>query len=167
MFDLIDSIDMFDWLMPLKDMADTFDPTQWITTSEATALTGYAAAYFRQLIAQGRLHAQKRGRDWFLSRTEVLAYAAEYGTPRHSQVRSLAVRRSTKASTGSLRFHPLLPRSTTDPSAFGQCKIRLYCVLEGDVPLLQMAEEGSQACFFVCLAPIGRPRQGHTLAGAV
>lgn len=64
-------------MMPLRDMADNFDPTQWITTSEATALTGYAAAYFRQLIAQGRLHAQKRGRDWFLSRTEVLAYAAE------------------------------------------------------------------------------------------
>jgi excisionase family DNA binding protein len=51
--------------------------TEWITTKEAAELTGYATAYFRQLIQRGRLHAQKRGRDWFLNKTEVLAYAEE------------------------------------------------------------------------------------------
>ena len=51
-------------------------PTDWITTQEAAELTGYATAYFRQLIQRGRLHqVQKRGRDWFLSKGEVLAYA--------------------------------------------------------------------------------------------
>ena len=40
-------------------------------------MTGYASAYFRQLIKRGRLHTQKRGRDWFLDRAEVLAYAEE------------------------------------------------------------------------------------------
>jgi len=54
-----------------------FDPIQWITTQEAATLTGYSAAYFRQLIRAGRLVAKKRGRDWFLSRAEVLAYAEE------------------------------------------------------------------------------------------
>jgi excisionase family DNA binding protein len=56
-------------------MADEFDPKEWITTSEAAKLTGYASAYFRQLIKRGRLQAQKHGRDWFLDRAEVLAYA--------------------------------------------------------------------------------------------
>jgi excisionase family DNA binding protein len=78
-------------MMPLRNMADTLDPTQWITTSEATALTGYAAAYFRQLIAHGRLHAQKRGRDWFLRKSEVLEYADEMerlGTAKYDPWRS-------------------------------------------------------------------------------
>jgi len=53
-------------------------PNDWITTAEAAELTGYATAYFRQLIQRGRLHqVQKRGRDWFLSKGEVLAYAAK------------------------------------------------------------------------------------------
>lgn len=51
------------------------NPIQWITTQEAAELTGYAAAYFRQLIRAGRLVARKRGRDWFIDRAEVLAYA--------------------------------------------------------------------------------------------
>jgi excisionase family DNA binding protein len=58
-------------------MAKDFDPTEWITTAEAAELTGYASAYFRQLIKRGRLQAKKRGRDWFLKRAEVLAYAEE------------------------------------------------------------------------------------------
>jgi excisionase family DNA binding protein len=58
-------------------MAKDFNPTEWITTAEAAELTGYASAYFRQLIKRGRLQAQKRGRDWFLDRAEVLAYAEE------------------------------------------------------------------------------------------
>ena len=58
-------------------MTGDFDPVQWITTKEAAALTGYATAYFRQLIKRGRLPAKKRGRDWFLDKAAVLAYAQE------------------------------------------------------------------------------------------
>ena len=58
-------------------MLEDLDTTKWITTTEAAELTGYAAAYFRQLIKRGRLQAQKRGRDWFLNKMEVLAYAEE------------------------------------------------------------------------------------------
>jgi len=57
-------------------MPDDSKPTEWITTTEAANLTAYSRAYFRQLIQRGRLHhVQKRGRDWFLSKDEVLAYA--------------------------------------------------------------------------------------------
>lgn len=51
------------------------DPVEWITTNEAAELTGYSTAYFRQLIKRGGLAAKKRGRDWFLDKVEVLAYA--------------------------------------------------------------------------------------------
>ena len=51
------------------------------TIGEAAALTGYAAAYFRKLIAKGRLRAKKRGRDWFLDKAEVLAYAEAMREP--------------------------------------------------------------------------------------
>jgi excisionase family DNA binding protein len=79
-------------------MAETFNPAEWITTKEAAALTGYATAYFRQLIASGRLKAQKRGRDWFLSKEEVLAYAAEMrhlGPAKHDPWRTGARQRTT------------------------------------------------------------------------
>jgi len=63
------------------------DPPEWITTTEAAELTGYARAYFRQLIQRGRLHqVEKRGRDWFLSKDEVLAYSKkmkELGSAKH------------------------------------------------------------------------------------
>jgi excisionase family DNA binding protein len=49
-------------------MTDDFNPTEWITTKEAAKLTGYTAAYFRQLIARGRLEAGKIGRDWVLDK---------------------------------------------------------------------------------------------------
>jgi excisionase family DNA binding protein len=51
---------------PLKD---------WITTKEAAELTGYTSAHIRQLIKRGKLQAHKLGRDWFLNRGEVVAYA--------------------------------------------------------------------------------------------
>ena len=54
-----------------------FDPVEWITTQEAAALTGYSADYFRKAIRRGRLLGRKRGRDWFMDRAEVLAYAEE------------------------------------------------------------------------------------------
>ena len=58
-------------------MTEDFNPTEWITTKEAAELTGYTDAYLRQLIGRGRLRAKKRGRDWFLSKADVLAYAEE------------------------------------------------------------------------------------------
>lgn len=68
----------------------TFDPVEWITTQEAAELTGYSKDYFRKAILRGILKGVKRGRDWFLSRAEVLAYAEEMrrlGPAKHSPKR--------------------------------------------------------------------------------
>ena len=58
-------------------MGDNFNPTEWITTKEAAELTGYSDARFRQLAARGVIVARKRGRDWFLDKASVLAWAEE------------------------------------------------------------------------------------------
>ena len=72
------------------------DVTEWITTKEAAELTGYTTSYLRKAIHRGRLYAKKRGRDWFLNREEVLAYAEEMkrlGPARHNPWRTRARRR--------------------------------------------------------------------------
>ena len=58
-------------------MSENPRPTEWITTTEAAGMTGYTAEYFCKAMKRGLLHGQKRGRDWFLSKGEVLAYAEE------------------------------------------------------------------------------------------
>ena len=58
-------------------MSSDFNPTEWITTTEAAELTGYTATHFRRLIANGHLQAVKRAKTWFLRKKDVLAYAEE------------------------------------------------------------------------------------------
>jgi excisionase family DNA binding protein len=48
--------------------------TDWITTTEAAALTGYHPEYIRELIREGKIEAQKFGQVWQVSRASVLAY---------------------------------------------------------------------------------------------
>jgi excisionase family DNA binding protein len=76
---------------------DEFTPIDWITTGEAAELTGYTSAYFRQMIHRGRIHARKRGRDWFMNKEEVKAYAEEMkrlGGAKHDPWRTGARKRS-------------------------------------------------------------------------
>jgi excisionase family DNA binding protein len=82
-----------------RPMVDELNPSKWITTSEAAELTGYTAAYFRQLISRGRLPGRKRGRDWFLDKAAVLAYAEQMkklGPTKHDPWRIGARRREPK-----------------------------------------------------------------------
>jgi len=58
-------------------MAETFNPTEWITTKEAAELTGYSSVTLRQFAREGRIKGRKWGRDWFLEKTSVLAYVEE------------------------------------------------------------------------------------------
>ena len=56
-------------------MVDGFDPTTWITTNEVADLTGYSPVTLRQFAREGKITGCKRGRDWFLDKADVLAYA--------------------------------------------------------------------------------------------
>lgn len=80
-------------------MPNDFPPTDWITTAEAAELTGYSTSHFRNLIRWGRLQAEKRGRDWFLSKQQVVAYAEEMkqlGSAKHDPWRTGARKTSTE-----------------------------------------------------------------------
>lgn len=57
----------------------------WISTREAAAITGYSTVYMRKLASQGRVTAQKVGRDWLLHRESLLTY--------HKQMQSLGNQR--------------------------------------------------------------------------
>lgn len=48
-----------------------------MTLPEAAALLGVTAATLRQQIANGKLRAVKRGRDWWVTRREVERYRKE------------------------------------------------------------------------------------------
>jgi excisionase family DNA binding protein len=74
-----------------------FNPIEWITTTEAAELTGYKPVTFRWLVKEGRIKGQKRGRDWFLSKADVLAYTEEMkqlGTAKHDPWRTGARQRT-------------------------------------------------------------------------
>jgi len=63
-----------------------FNPTEWITTKEAAELTGYNLEYIRQMLRRGVIAAEKKGRDWWVDRASIEAYADEMerlGTAKH------------------------------------------------------------------------------------
>ena len=65
---------------------EDFNPTEWITTTEAAVLTGYNLEYIRQMIRGGVIAAEKKGRDWWVDRASIEAYAEEMeqlGTAKH------------------------------------------------------------------------------------
>ncbi|MBN1815227.1 MAG: helix-turn-helix domain-containing protein [Anaerolineae bacterium] len=64
---------------------------KWITTAEAAELAGYTPSYIRKAIGRGLLHVQKLGRNWFLKKAAVLAYAKkmeQLGPRKHSPWRT-------------------------------------------------------------------------------
>lgn len=48
--------------------------TDWITTAEAIAMSGYNKDHFRELVRSRKIKAQKFGRVWQVSRKSFLAY---------------------------------------------------------------------------------------------
>ena len=57
----------------------------WITTKQATEVTGYTPEHIRRLASQGKVKAQRWGRDWQIDRDSLLAYvkkSAEWGEKR-------------------------------------------------------------------------------------
>jgi excisionase family DNA binding protein len=60
--------------------------TEWITTQEAKELTGYNLEYIRQMLRAGVIVGDKKGRDWWVDRASIEAYADEMerlGTAKH------------------------------------------------------------------------------------
>lgn len=47
---------------------------EWITTKEASELSGYHAEHLRELIRDGKIKAQKFGEVWQVSKQSLLAY---------------------------------------------------------------------------------------------
>ena len=54
-----------------------FNPTEWITVPEAAELVGYHPVHIRRLAKEGHIKGIKRGRDWWVERKSVRAYAEE------------------------------------------------------------------------------------------
>ena len=72
-------------------MAEDFNPIEWITTDEAAELIKYDVSHIRRLVREGLIKGIKRGRDWFLSKADVLTYAEEMkklGTAKHDPWRT-------------------------------------------------------------------------------
>lgn len=68
-----------------------FDPTEWITTSQAAELLGYDYAHIRYLLRKGKLQGFKMGRDWLVSCASAQTYHEEIqrlGTAKHDPWRS-------------------------------------------------------------------------------
>ncbi len=49
----------------------------WITTAEASELSGYNPEYIREMIRQGRIKGRKYFVIWQVSRSSMLAYLEE------------------------------------------------------------------------------------------
>jgi excisionase family DNA binding protein len=47
---------------------------EWITTQEAVQLSGYDIQYIRWLAREGKIGAEKKGRDWWIDRDQFRAY---------------------------------------------------------------------------------------------
>jgi hypothetical protein len=77
---------------------------EWITTPDASRLTGYKRDYLAQLARDNRVVAEKRGRDWWIERESLLAYKAEMdslGQKRHDPWRWPGRGRRRKAHADS------------------------------------------------------------------
>ncbi len=69
-----------------KDWADL---PEWITTDEAAEISGYHPEYVRYLAREGRIGAEKKGRDWWIDRDKLREYLATVqalGTKKHAGI---------------------------------------------------------------------------------
>ena len=48
--------------------------TDWLTTTEASQLSGYTPKHIRRLVIVGKIKGQRWGRDWQVDRRSLLAY---------------------------------------------------------------------------------------------
>jgi len=53
------------------------EPKQFYTTKELAMMAKLSADYIRELIESGKIKAQKIGRDWAISASEVMRFLRE------------------------------------------------------------------------------------------
>lgn len=53
------------------------DAMEYVSVEEAAEITGYAAAYIRQLLRQEKIKAAKKGTMWWIDLESLKAYKAE------------------------------------------------------------------------------------------
>lgn len=58
----------------------------WMTSEEAAEASGYALTHIRHLAREGKIGAQRKGRDWWIDRDKLMQYVDamnELGNRRH------------------------------------------------------------------------------------
>ena len=66
------------------------DNMEYVSVEEAAEITGYAAAYIRQLLRQNKIKAEKKGTMWWVDLESLKTYKAEMdalGTEKYFQWR--------------------------------------------------------------------------------
>jgi excisionase family DNA binding protein len=72
-------------------MTDNQNLADWITTAEASRLTGYHVVHIRRLIKDSSIEGVKMGRDWIVNKAGILEYCEKMkllGTSKHDPWRN-------------------------------------------------------------------------------
>lgn len=67
-------------------IADWSTMPDWMTSQEAADASGYALTHIRHLAREGKIGAQRKGRDWWIDRDKLMQYVNamnDLGNRRH------------------------------------------------------------------------------------
>ena len=70
----------------------------WISTHEASQLSGYSLQYLRRLIRKSKVLADKKGNNWWVDRKSLLTYIKAAGAAEDGRYGAKA---DTKPQTGA------------------------------------------------------------------
>lgn len=55
------------------------DKQVWLTTEDASKITGYNTEHIRRLVRAGKVDAKKWGREWMIKRSSLIEYMNNEG----------------------------------------------------------------------------------------
>jgi excisionase family DNA binding protein len=65
------------WNLTLRHKRIIIDDVEYVSVDEASEITGYAPAYIRRLLRQGKIRAAKKGTMWWIELESLKAYKRE------------------------------------------------------------------------------------------